>query len=93
MRRLIEGGAYSEAALIRVNTVFASHANLFRELAFCEIFLGSIGFLYVYDKHFALKNTRRVLGRVLGIKIFSLIREMFDKTRARGEEYDCGCII
>ena len=34
--------------------------RMFRELAFCEVFLGSIGFLCVYDIHFAFENTSRV---------------------------------
>ena len=69
---------------------FASCEN-YVNLLFCGMFLGSIGFLYVYDIHFGLENTRRVLGRVLRINIFSLIRKMFDKPRTRGEEYGCTC--
>ena len=34
--------------------------RMFREFGFCEKFLWSISFLYVYDIHFGFENARRV---------------------------------
>ena len=67
--------------------------RMFRELAFGEISLGSISFLYVMIYILLSKIPDECRVEYSESRFFPLIRNMFDKTRARGGEYGGGCII